>query len=279
MERQTNQTRVDPINPGGVETPGVESQLSNPSSIPVSPDTAEAERKRVAEIEKEASYWRGVAEGRSAANIPQSHTPPVEPKAPKELKEPRFEDYETPAEYESARTTYIVDKAKLDTKKEMEADIKIREEKSKRDAVVASFTSRIRAASATDPEIFDIRDKLGKRVAPHTAQLIMESEVSPKILRYMYSNPTVVDELNSMSPLAAARYVGKIEASFIAALAPSNTAPATPKPANTSAPNTISNAPDPIPPVGGGSGTVLVDDEDKLSIDDWMRRRNKAVYG
>jgi hypothetical protein len=104
---------------------------------------------------------------------------------------------------------------------------------------------------------------------------IKESDQGPALVRYLANNRKEADRIARLHPLMAAREMGRIEGAIVEA---ARAAKATP-PASPPAPVTVSQAPEPVRPVGGTKGAAPSDDDDKLSIEEVIRRRNIAQYG
>jgi hypothetical protein len=68
-----------------------------------------------------------------------------------------------------------------------------------------------------------------------------------------------------MNPIAAAREIGRIEAAAEVSSRPQTR-------------TVVSQAPEPVRPVGGTKGSIDTDDE-RVPIDEFVRRRNEAQYG
>jgi hypothetical protein len=214
----------------------------------------EAERREAARSE-EAAYWRGIAEGRIK--------PPaaVQPHSPADAPEfPVLADFERAEDYEEARTRYVVEKAKWDLKQELEAH-RVRETQGE---IERRYRARMAAAAGSDPELLEIENDTTLPVSLPMALAIKESEAAPQILRYLSAHRDEAARIARLSPIAAAREIGRIEAGA------SNAPPQQLR--------TVSQAPEPVRPVGGTKGSIETDDE-RVPIDEFVRRRNEAQYG
>lgn len=88
------------------------------------------------------------------------------------------------------------------------------------------------------------------------AQAIIESDVAPKLMAYMVSNPEEVDRIAKYSPARQAAEIGKLEAKL-----------------SVSAPVKVSKVPDPIKPIGNRGGANS--DLSKSSMEDYIAMRSK----
>lgn len=105
------------------------------------------------------------------------------------------------------------------------------------------------------------------RITPYMAETIMESNLGPDIAYHLGKNPKEADRIAGLSPLTQAREIGKIEASLQA---------------NPPEAKKVSNAPEPIAPVGTRASTQKYDPSDPrstqtMSPEEWVAARNKQV--
>ncbi len=218
----------------------------------------EAER-REAERTEEAAYWRAVAEGRIKPAVP-----PAQPPQPGEPVEPMLDNFESAADFEAARTRYIVAKAGWDLRQEQQA----RQAQRYAAELDRKHNERMVAAITADPTLDEASKDPTLPISQVMSLAIKESDVGPALVRYLANNRAESERIARLHPLMAAREMGKIEGRIIAAKA----APAQPQ-------RTVSQAPEPARPVGGTKGTAPTDDDDKLSVEEFVRRRNEAQYG
>ena len=102
-------------------------------------------------------------------------------------------------------------------------------------------------------------------VQPSVADAILSSDIGPNLRYYLATHPEEAEELNSMSPGAAARKIGRIETKLEAEISQKKEV------------KKVSKAPDPVKPVNaGGEAQAVVDLNDpKMSLDDWMKKRRE----
>lgn len=111
----------------------------------------------------------------------------------------------------------------------------------------------------TRAELEDYDDIVGARtdlvVSDAVRDAILESAWGPRIVYHLAQNPDEVGKLAQMSPLAANRYLGRLEASFERSAEPEKA------PARQAAPVKRSAAPEPINPLRGVNETpeTLID--------------------
>jgi hypothetical protein len=128
-----------------------------------------------------------------------------------------------------------------------------------------TFMDRMEKAAETDPELLEEYKDPTLPVSPAMASVIRESDVAPKLVRYLVDNRKEASRIAKLGPMAAARELGKIEAKV--------TAP----PPKVEKPKTVSQAPEPIKTLTTDGKTVV--DLESLPMDDFVKRRNAQQYG
>lgn len=103
------------------------------------------------------------------------------------------------------------------------------------------------------------------------AELVADSDIGPQLAYHLAQNPDDLARLSKLSPAAAGREIGKLEAKLQAQAKPadSNASAATKEPATT-------KAPPPPPKIEGSTGTIEPDEE-KMSADQWRKHREKQI--
>ncbi len=120
-------------------------------------------------------------------------------------------------------------------------------------------------------ELPDYDDKVTKSAArgewpcpPLVAIAIKESEVGPKVAYHLASNPNEAVAISKLSPIEQAVAFGRLEAKFL-------NQPAV-------QPNIATNSPEPAPArTKGGQFAPSSGLDDRLSQDEWLRRRNAQL--
>lgn len=101
------------------------------------------------------------------------------------------------------------------------------------------------------------------------AEVIQESDDGPAIAYHLGKNPEVAAKIAQLPPIAAAREIGRIEARLEYERARAKEKPA------------VSSAPAPTPKIDGTEPGLTVKagdpESEKLSMNDWMRRREKEL--
>lgn len=227
-------------------TPASESPAAN-GSEPTKPlgdkgvqELIDQRRKRQ-QAEQEAAYWRGVAEG--GGRQPQQPQKPQAPQGPPVLEQ--FENYDD----------YLVAKAKF----EVQQDIVRGQQAAQRQNVVRTFQDRVRKAAEKNPDILSVLEDRSIPISAPMADAIQESELGPEIAYHLKQNPMDAERIAYLSPVAAIREIGKIEARLSA-----------PQPQTT---QRISQAPEPIKALGGG-GSVTEPNLETMPMEEFIRKRN-----
>lgn len=153
---------------------------------------------------------------------------------------PQPSQFQDAFEYAEALAEYTADQRIANMKRE-EAEAKQAEERAK---VIKQWTSKVEAAKATLPDFDDIVASSDVVVNDDIRDAILESDVGPQILYHLAENDEVAQKIAGLSPKAALREIGKLEARFEAK-------PEVEKPA----PIVKSKAPAPITPIRGGKNT------------------------
>lgn len=157
--------------------------------------------------EQEIEYWK-----QQALKQKETETQTEKPEPVKALDKPVRDDYESLEEYLEAVTEWKVEKRLAD------AEIKKTQESLKTEAQKKQETYQERLNSVKK-ELKDFDDVISDFIADYgdikfsTAlnDLILESEVGPKVIYELAKDKTMLDKLNSLSPLAAAKEFGKLE--------------------------------------------------------------------
>lgn len=232
-----------------------EPQGAKPSKVV---EELKAQRKKRQDAERQAEYWRGMAEGRGkseAPATPEAADPSKPPTAPK------LDQFETYEQYEAAKDKYLVQTAKYEVLAEYQ-----RNEQIKAAATVEqAFQKRIEAAVKEDPSFVDVVRDPTLPISVNMIPILKESENAPKLLRWLDQNRGEAQRIAALPPLQAAREMGILEAKLSF----------TPPPVEP--PKRVSSAPEPVKTVTPVSSAVV--DEDSLPMEEYHLRRTKAFLG
>lgn len=105
----------------------------------------------------------------------------------------------------------------------------------------------------------------GPQVTQEMAETILEAENGPEMLYHLAKNRDLARQISRLPPLQQARELGRLEARL----------------ANKPTAAKVSAAPPPAPKVEGSASSTPIapdsPDSDKLSAEEWARRRNKQL--
>jgi hypothetical protein len=179
--------------------------------------------------------------------------------------EPNASDFETHSEYVKAVVKWDREEAEKSAKEQaqkakLEADQK---------ALMKAHADRVKAfADKTEDYALVVAD--ADIVLPDAAvEAILQSDVGPALIYELAKNRKEAERIAALSPGMAAREIGKLEAKLEAKASDQK---------NPEPKNTITKAPKPIEPVGGGKGAVTksLDDPD-LSFAEYERMRREQL--
>ena len=191
------------------------------------------EARKEAQQEREA---RQALEARLAALEKQGQPQKANPVDEK----PQPSQFSDAFEHAEALAEYTADQRIANMKRE-EAEAKQAEERQK---VISQWTSKVKAAKASLPDFDEIVASSDVVVNDDIRDAILESDIGPQILYHLAENDEIAKKITGLSPKAALREIGKLEARFEAK-------PEAEKPA----PIVRSKAPAPIQPIRGGKNT------------------------
>lgn len=240
---------------------------------PIQPRINELVRQRH-EAQREAAYWRGVAE---AAKM--GVTSPAPAAAPTPPAKPTPDQFTTYDEYVDALTDWksdrAVEKALAKVNNKIEEKSALDSEKQVEATRTKNWLTRQEAIKTALPDydvVMGAADNVP--VAQHVVDLLLDSEHGPAIAYKMAKDPALAEKLNGMTEREAAKAIGRLEAAFESVSSPSPSpapAPATPKPP------TLSKAPVPPTPVPQGSATSK--DPSKMSMPEYVAWRKSQGLG
>lgn len=254
---------VEPAAAAPTETPAkpegeVERGENGQFRKPVQPRIDELTRKH-RESEREAAYWRTRAETREAQDSAKAAEPPPKPTAD------QFETYD----------------AFVEALSEWKADGKVKAALAEHDKRTAAerqaearkqtFQERQTAAKAKLADYDAVLSASDVRVADHVIAALNDSEREAELLYHLAKHPEIADRLNLLSPLGAARELGRIEEGLSAPVIPDpKEEPAEAEPPAI-APKKTTAAPPPAKPLPSGRSTPV--DLAKAGMDEYVKTR------
>lgn len=213
--------------------------------------------KREAEAaQREAEYWR-----QQALKAAEQKPEPTQADAP--TGEPTREQFD----YDDAQYMKAWYKWQRDQERAEETRTKQAEEAQKRHK---TFQEREQAFAAAHPDYEEVAKAEHVPITKEMAEAIIESDDAPAIAYYLGQNLEEASAIAAMSPIAAARAIGRIEAKLSAK--PDVPAPTTP-------PKTVTRAPEPVTTLSGSPAVTRSYEEMDMREYDETRRKERAAKG
>ena len=209
-------------------------------------------RKRAQTAEAELAHYKALA---AQTAVPE----PVKDEPAKVLEMPKSSDFATWDEFEDAKAEYLIARAEERFAKKYTENL----QKVNTDKTEETFQERIAEAAEKNPLITDILADKTMPISPAMAEIIKASDVAADMLVYLHDNRKEALRIRGLSPILAAKEMGRIEATLTS----------TPKPPP---PKKVSQAPAPIKTVTGNGSPAV--DENSLPIEDWIARRNATQF-
>ena len=199
--------------------------------------------KRAHEAEREAQRWREAAERKTAD--------------PSEKPNPdKFGSYD---EYVEALADWKADQRVAESFKRRDAERSQAAEARAAEAKAQAWAERQSEFREATPDYDAVVGKSAVQIAPHVVDTLLDSESGPELAYHLAKRPETVKRINALSPLSAARELGRIEATLSSPAAPQI------KPA--------SKAPAPITPVRSSAPAAV--DLASANMDQYIAARRK----
>ena len=153
--------------------------------------------------------------------------------------EPQPSQFSDAFEYAKALAEFSTEKALA----ERDRQVAQQREQEAQQKIIQSWAQKVQEAKADLPDFDDLVASSDVVVNNAVRDAILESDVGPKILYHLAENNDLAKKIASLSPNAALREIGKLEARFEVNPETKQTAPVV-----------RSKAPAPIQPIRGGQG-------------------------
>jgi hypothetical protein len=250
-----------PTAPPAGETPAAaaaETPAVPPGEKPAAPDDDPAKQDRARHRRQLNTAYRKAAEAQARADLLQKQIEELRPKAPATTATPRLEDFKDIEEYATAKAKHEAEKAVQEHQAKQQSE----SQKQAQAKLIEQWEEKVDAAADKYPDWTEVVGEV-KPTRPW-AIAAMEADNGPDILYHLGKNLDEARRINSLSPTAQIREIGKLEVK-LAAEAPKPKAP--------------SRAPAPITPLAGTAPVASDVPSDQDDIKTWMRKRNKQVHG
>lgn len=185
------------------------------------------------------------------------------PKSEKTTTVPKEDDYENYSEFQVAHTEYVTEKATDAAVKRMTVANQARDDKDVQDRKQADLQIR---RKAFDKRLEDKRGQFedfedvaysNQFLDQDLAEQLLDME--PEVAYFLGSNLDESERMLGLTPVQRARELTKLEYKL-----------------TLSSGNKVSNAPDPITPLGGAEKLEV--DPSTLSQDEWVEMRNRQIF-
>lgn len=179
------------------------------------------------EAEREAAYWKGIAEGRTSQTQSVPESTPGESVAKPNLSD--YTDYET---YVEALTDWKTSQKIAEAVKSQRAATAQERQQAEAMELARSWAGKQETARKEIADYDEVMGGADTVVAPYVTDAILTSDRGPEVAYHLAKNPALAEKLNRLNPLAAAREIGRIEAALEKS-SPGTTRAAPPAPART----------------------------------------------
>jgi superfamily I DNA and/or RNA helicase len=179
--------------------------------------------------------------------------------------EPQPSQFSDAFEYAKALAEFSTEKALA----ERDRQVAQQREQEAQQKIIQSWAQKVQEAKAELPDFDDLVASSDVVVNNAVRDAILESDVGPKILYHLAENNDLAKKIASLSPNAALREIGKLEAKFEVNPETKQTTPVV-----------RSKAPTPIQPIRGGQGKadvpISADGEFHGSYQAWKAARKSG---
>lgn len=208
-------------------------------------------------LQREVDLWKEQAM-KSGKPQPETTTQAEQPTG-----EPTREQFD----YDDAQYMKAWYKWQRDQERAEETRTKQAEEAQKRHK---TFQEREQAFAAAHPDYEEVAKAEHVPITKEMAEAIIESDDAPAIAYYLGQNLEEASAIAAMSPIAAARAIGRIEAKLSAKPSvPTTTPPA----------KTVTRAPEPVTTLSGSPAVTTSYDDMSMAEYDAARRKERAAKG
>lgn len=190
---------------------------------------------------------------------------PVDPKDPEP--DPNDSKFKTYEDYIKALGAWS-SRQELKQSKARESQQKQAEQKQARET---SWGEKLQKAQEAHEDWDEVFDGLDIPISEAIEEAIQESEHGTELLYRLGKNPDQAKRIAALSPIAAARELGKIEAQIVAEQKA--------KTPETKTKKSSEPPPEPITPVTGTKGMSSILLDDKADFADWEKARNAQLAG
>lgn len=221
------------------------------------PSGAQRNRARIEALERENAALRGRL-------APHDDAPAADEEGD-DLKEPKESDFPNDyLAYDRALREYHTRKAIRDENARIAKGREAARANAANEARQAGYNVRLEAVKDRIPDFDKVMGAAANmEIRDDVRDLLLESSKGPLLAYHLAKNPSKVADLNRMSPAAAAKEIGSLEARIRGPQLKTTTKAKPPKPA----------------PRGGGGGGTAPADPNKMTMDQYVAWRAKQGAG
>lgn len=203
--------------------------------------------RKAHEAAREAAYWREQA---------------IKSQAPSQdaTTKPARDAFASDADYFEALADWKAEQKVSEFRKQQQAEALNKAEQTQTATRFELYQERVSTALDAMPDYHEVVGGSDVPTEAHVLEAILDSEQGPQLAYHLAKHPDVAQRLNEMTPVQAAREIGRLEAQL-----------AQPK-TETPPPKRTTNAPPPINPVRGSNGQFTKSPE-QMSDAEWYAWR------
>lgn len=205
--------------------------------------------RKAHEAEREAAFWREQA-AKSQAPSQDATTKPAR------------DAFASDADYFEALADWKAEQKVSEFRKQQQAEALNKAEQTQTATRFELYQERVSTALDAMPDYHEVVGGSDVPAEAHVLEAILDSEQGPQLAYHLAKHPDVAQRLNEMTPVQAAREIGRLEAQL-----------AQPK-TETPPPRRTTNAPPPINPVRGSNGQ-FTKSPDQMTDAEWYASQRK----
>lgn len=206
--------------------------------------------RKAHEAAREAAYWREQA---------------IKSQAPSQdaTTKPARDAFASDADYFEALADWKAEQKVSEFRKQQQAEALNKAEQTQTATRFELYQERVSTALDAMPDYHEVVGGSDVPAEAHVLEAILDSEQGPQLAYHLAKHPDVAQRLNEMTPVQAAREIGRLEAQL-----------AQPK-TETPPPRRTTNAPPPINPVRGSNGQFTKSPDQMTDAEWYAAQRNK----
>lgn len=204
--------------------------------------------RKAHEAAREAAYWREQATKSQAPST--------------DAAKPASDSFDSDADYFEALADWKAEQKVGEFRKQQQAEALNKAEQTQTATRFELYQERVAASLEAIPDYAEVVGASDVPAAPHVLESILDSDSGPQLAYHLAKHPELAEQLNAMTPVQAAREIGRLEAQL-----------AMPK-TETPTPKRTTSAPPPITPVRGSNGQFSKAPE-QMSDAEWYASQRK----